>query len=218
MTVKQFWHDPYLTMLDTHITAISGNDITLAQTIFYAFSGGQESDAGTIDNRVVQQARKDGKEILYTLEHTTGLTVGAPVQVRIDWERRYSLMRLHFAAELVLELVNQHLPGIEKIGAHIAQDKSRVDFAYEQNIASLFPALQTKIGQLVSADHPIISAFSDENEQRRYWEITGFARVACGGTHLRRSGEVGQINLKRKNIGKGKERIEITLTEQPAGA
>ena len=43
----------------------------------------------------------------------------------------------------------------------------------------------------------------------RYWEIEGFARVPCGGTHLKRTGEVGNIALKRKNIGKGKERIEV---------
>ena len=43
--------------------------------------------------------------------------------------------------------------------------------------------------------------------------IDGFARVACGGTHIKRTGEVGPIKLKRNNIGKGKERIEIFLTE-----
>ena len=62
---------------------------------------------------------------------------------------------------------------------------------------------------LVDADHPIVSAFSDEASQRRYWEIDGFARVSCGGTHLKRTGEVGGLTLKRKNIGKGKERVEI---------
>jgi Ser-tRNA(Ala) deacylase AlaX len=213
MVEKLFWRDPYLTTLDTHITAIDGDEVTIAETIFYAFSGGQESDAGTIGGRIVREARKDGFEIRYRLEHTDDLHVQDAVSVCIDGERRYRLMRLHFAAELVLELVGRHVPGIEKIGAHIAQDKSRVDFAWGENIASLFPALQTEIAALVDGDHPIISAFSDEAQQRRYWEIAGFARVACGGTHLRRSSEVGRIVLKRKNIGKGKERIEITLVE-----
>lgn len=213
MVDKVFWRDPYLTTLDTHITAIDGDEVTLAATIFYAFSGGQESDTGTIGGRVVVEARKEGYEIRYRLQQTDGLHVQDAVSVCIGWERRYRLMRLHFAAELVLELVGRHVPGIEKIGAHIAEDKSRVDFAWTENIASLFPALQTEIATLVDGDHPIISAFSDEAQQRRYWEIRGFARVACGGTHIRRSSEVGRIALKRKNIGKGKERIEITLAE-----
>ncbi len=56
-----------------------------------------------------------------------------------------------------------------------------------------------------------MSAFSDQAAGRRYWEVAGFARVACGGTHLRRTGEVGALALRRRNPGRGKERVEITL-------
>lgn len=212
-TKKLFWHDPYLTQLDTRVTGVSGDDVTVAETIFYAFSGGQESDAGTIANRPVLQAAKDGKEIRYTLDSGHGLSIGDPVKMPIDWTRRYRLMRLHFAAEIVLELVYQHVPSIEKIGAHIAQDKSRIDFEWGENISTLFPLIKEKSQALITADHPITSAFSDEENQRRYWAIEGFAQVACGGTHLRRTGEVGALELKRKNVGKGKERIEIYLRD-----
>jgi Ser-tRNA(Ala) deacylase AlaX len=64
---------------------------------------------------------------------------------------------------------------------------------------------------MIEANQEIISAFSDEEKEERYWEIRGFARVPCGGAHLRRTGEIGEIELKRKNPGKGKERIEIYL-------
>jgi Ser-tRNA(Ala) deacylase AlaX len=47
----------------------------------------------------------------------------------------------------------------------------------------------------------------------RSWEVEGLARVPCGGTHLRTTGEVGALALKRRNVGKGKERIEILLVE-----
>jgi Ser-tRNA(Ala) deacylase AlaX len=208
---KLFWQDPYRTRLDTHIDRVSGNDVTLAETIFYAFSCGQESDAGAIGGRRVLSARKDGREIIYTLEDGHALQTGDAVAVEIDWARRYRLMRLHLAAEIILELATQNLPGIEKIGAHIAEDKARIDFAWAGNIAKLFPMMQEKAGALVAADHPIVSAFSDEANQRRYWEIEGFAQVPCGGTHLKRTGEIGPITLKRVNIGKGKERIEIRV-------
>jgi Ser-tRNA(Ala) deacylase AlaX len=209
MTHKRFWQDPYLTHLDTHITGVNGADITVAATIFYAFSGGQESDRGTIGDYTVLEARKDGLDIIYRLDEGHSLKPGDPVTMVIDWERRYKIMRLHFAAEIVLELVYQTLNPIQKIGAHIAQDKSRIDFEWGENISSIFPVIQARADELIQADHPITSAFSDEASQRRYWEIEGFARVSCGGTHLRRTGEVGQLTLKRKNVGKGKERIEI---------
>jgi Ser-tRNA(Ala) deacylase AlaX len=208
-TKKVFWDDPYCTQLDTYIIGVTGDDITVAETILYAFSGGQESDAGTIGERQVLQARKDGKEIVYTLENGRGLQTGDAVTMQLDWARRYQLMRLHFAAEIILELAYQNLQGITKIGAHIAQDKSRIDFEWGENIAGAFLMLQEKAAALIEANHPIVSAFSDEENQKRYWEIEGFARVACGGTHIRRTGEVGTLELKRKNIGKGKERIEI---------
>ena len=211
MTIKLFWQDPYRTTLDTRIAAVDGDQVRLEETIFYAFSGGQESDAGTIGGRKVLEARKHEGDILHTLEPRHGLQPGDAVTVAIDGARRRKLMRLHLAAEIILELAYQNLPGIQKIGAHIAEDKARIDFEWPENISRLFPMMQQKAGALIAADHPIVSAFSDEVGQRRYWEIEGFARVPCGGTHLKRTGEIGAIALKRVNIGKGKERIEIRV-------
>jgi Ser-tRNA(Ala) deacylase AlaX len=212
MTRKVFWEDPYQTRIETTITGVNGAEVTVAETICYAFSGGQERDAGTIGGRIVREARKDGLEIVYTLDPDHGLNVGDPVVMEIDWARRYRLMRLHFAAEIILELVYQTLGPIQKIGAHIAEDKARIDFEWGENIAAAFPDLLARAGVLIAADHPISSAYQDEATEQRTWEIAGFARVACGGTHLKTTGEVGPIALKRKNVGKGKERIEITLT------
>jgi Ser-tRNA(Ala) deacylase AlaX len=214
MTVRKlFWDEPYRTRLDTRVAAVDGDDLRLAETIFYAFSGGQESDTGTIGGHTVLAARKDGHDVAYTLGPGHGLAAGEPVTVEIDWPRRYRLMRLHFAAELVLELAYRRLGQIEKIGAHIAEGKSRIDFRLERSIGPDLPALQAEAEALIAADHPILSRFSDEAAQRRTWEIEGFAKVACGGTHLRRTGEVGGIRLKRDNIGKGKERVEIYLAD-----
>jgi Ser-tRNA(Ala) deacylase AlaX len=209
MTKKIFWEDPYLTQLETRIASVKENDITVEQTIFYALSGGQESDHGTIGNSRVLQARKEGKEIFYTLGNGHGLKLGDPVRMKIDWERRYKLMRLHFAAEIVLALVYQNLDSIEKIGAHIAQDKARIDFRWDGNISAVFPVIKKEALRMIEANQEIMSAFSDEDREERYWEIRGFSRVPCGGTHLRRTGEIGEIELKRKNVGRNKERIEI---------
>ena len=88
-------------------------------------------------------------------------------------------------------------------------DKARIDFAWPESIAPLLPAFQRDAQALIDADHPIASAFSDEPNERRYWEIAGFARVPCGGTHLRRTGEIGKLALARDNRGKGQQRIVI---------
>ncbi|HOO89726.1 MAG TPA: alanyl-tRNA editing protein [Syntrophales bacterium] len=213
MTKKTFWENPYLTEIETTVTDVNDTEVMVDQTIFYAFSGGQESDYGTIDAYPVIQARKDGTEIIYTIEDGHCLQPGDRVRMTIDWERRYRLMRLHFAAEVILELAYHNLEGIEKIGAHIAQDKARLDFTWVENISKSFPKLEEAARRIIQANQEIESAFSDEEAERRYWKVEGFGCVSCGGTHLRRTGEIGEITLKRNNIGKGKERIEIYLND-----
>lgn len=213
MTNKQFWVDPYQTEHLTRVSWIEHDQVELEETIFYAESGGQESDTGTIAGVPVVKAQKLGQSIRYTLQQTPAFGVGDEVWVRIDWPRRYRLMKLHFAAELVLELFYRHDAQLEKIGAHISEEKSRIDFYWPQNITPLLPDLARQANRLINDDLPVISAFSDQALERRYWKVEGFAQVPCGGTHLKRTSEVGPIQLKRKNIGGGKERIEIYLTD-----
>lgn len=147
------------------------------------------------------------------MEQGHGFQAGDEVTMEIDWPRRYSLMRLHFAAELILELVTRKLR-IEKIGAHIAMDKARIDFLYDGNISVHFADILNDYNEIIKKDAAIKTGFSDIERQRRFWEIEGFSKVPCGGTHVKSTSEVGFVALKRKNIGGGKERIEITLIEK----
>ncbi|MCW4627520.1 alanine--tRNA ligase-related protein [Marinomonas rhodophyticola] len=144
MTIKQFWVDPYQTELMTSITYIEQNQVMLAETIFYAESGGQESDSGSIGGVDVVKAEKVGRSILYTLATQPDFCVGQAVLVKIDWPRRYSLMRLHFAAEVVLELFYKSLPTLEKMGAHISENKSRIDFEWPESISPLLADIQAR--------------------------------------------------------------------------
>ena len=208
---KVFWDDPYQTRLTTTVTGVDGCRITLKETIFFAFSGGQQSDDGTIGGYKVAKAEKIGKEIYYFLPENHTIKVGDSVEVVIDWSTRYRLMKLHFAAELVLAIVNKRYGSPQKIGANISTDKARIDFVWSGSIAPILPEVEETVNELIRTDLAIESNFEDEAEERRYWQIKDFAKVPCGGTHLKRTGEIGAIKLKRKNIGKGRERIEISL-------
>lgn len=214
MTHKVFWDDPYQVELESTVSRVDGPCIELEETIFYAESGGQESDAGTIGGIQVIKAEKQGLSIVYTLEHEPNFQAGAVVTTQIDWARRYALMKLHFAAEVILEVVTHCFPEMTKVGAHISADKSRIDFEWHESVKPLLPELQQQAQSVIDSHADIISDFSDTSEQRRYWKVEGFAQVPCGGTHLKNTSEVGRIQLKRKNIGKGKERIEISLVEE----
>ncbi|HAT8949928.1 TPA: alanyl-tRNA editing protein, partial [Legionella pneumophila subsp. pneumophila] len=170
------------------------------------------SDTVRVNGLIVTHSEIEDHLIYYTLPAEHGLSKGDVVLMEIDFVRRYKLMRLHFAAELILELVQRMLP-VEKIGAHIAEHKARIDFSYQHNISDIFDSLLFEYNQIIAKDMLIHTGFSDEKSQMRYWEIEGFSKVSCGGTHVKSTAEVGYITLKRSNVGKGKERIEIYLVQ-----
>ena len=95
---KIFWEDPYQTELQTTVTSVRENIITVKETIAYAFSGGQQSDSGTINGFAIINAVKDNKEIFYSIDDAHNIRCGDSVQLLIDWNKRYKIMKLHFAA------------------------------------------------------------------------------------------------------------------------
>ncbi len=207
---KIFWEDPYQQRLITKVASVYGSQILLEETIGFSFSGGQESDKISINGLPVINSHIDGKLIYYELEDGHELSQGDSVVMEIDWPRRYKLMRLHFAAELILELVTRKWR-LEKIGARIAEEKARIDFIFNKNISSIFEDILYEYNEIIKMNKPIMTGFSDIDNQRRFWKIDGFAEVPCGGTHVKSTSEVGFVLLKRKNIGGSKERIEISL-------
>lgn len=214
---KVFWDNPYQRDLTTTVASVDGNKILFKETIAFSFAGGQESDKAFINGIPVLHSEMVGNLIYYTLADGHGLSPGDKVKMEIDWPRRYRLMRLHFAAELILELVTRKL-GAEKIGAHIGENKARIDFVYDKNISTIFEEILKEYNEIITKDLPIKTDFSDVDAQRRFWEIEGFSKVPCGGTHVKSTAEVGFITLKRVNIGGSKERIEIRLVEDRKNA
>lgn len=212
---KVFWDNPYQTKLHTQVQQVNGNELLFESTIAYSFAGSQESDKATVNGIQIIESRRDKNLIYYTLPEGHGLKVGDAVDMEIDWARRSRLMRLHFAAELILEIVTQRW-GLEKVGAHIAEHKARIDFKSDENILTHFPEILTEYNRIIEANYPIDKNYSDIQKQRRFWRIEGFAQVPCGGTHVDTTGEVGYVTLKRDRPGKGIERIEIKLVDTQA--
>lgn len=210
---KVFWENPYQKSLTTKVAKVNGNEILFEATIVYSFAGGQESDKALINNTIpVINSRMEGNLIYYTLPEGHGLSQNDEILMTIDWPRRNRLMRLHFAAELILEIVTQNFH-LEKVGAHISETKSRIDFKSDENISIHFDFILSQYNEIIKKDLPIQKDYSDIENQRRFWKIEGFAQVPCGGTHVNSTAEVGFVKLKRDRPGKSIERIEIRLVD-----
>lgn len=206
-----FWEGPYLKECVAKVESINGNEVRLSQSVFFAFSGGQESDSGTIGGIPVKEARKekDGS-ITYVLESAPTFAAGNEVHVKIDWEKRYRIMKLHTAAHIVWFLFEGKAGVKRLIGSNVTSEKSRIDYEFPESLAPLLPEVEKEANELISKGAEIRAYPDPENPEKRWWEM-GEWKCPCGGTHLKDLKEIGPIKLKRKNLGKGKERIEITL-------
>lgn len=209
---KVFWENPYEHTLTAKVASVDGNKVLFTDTIAYSFAGGQESDKAWVNGIPILDSKMEGNLIYYMLPEGHGLAEGDEVVMTIDWLRRHRLMRLHFCAELVLEIVTQKYH-LEKVGAHIAEGKARIDFKSDSNISAHFPEILAEFNEIIKSDRPIEKGYSDVATQRRFWKIDGFAQVPCGGTHVNSTAEVGFVTLKRERPGKGIERIEIRLVD-----
>lgn len=226
---KVFWDNPYQQCLETKVSQVDGNVVVFEETIGFSECGGQESDTVTANDIRALSSHMDKYApflIYYTFPEGHGFVPGANVIMKIDWLRRNRLMRLHFTCELILVLMNRLFndtpEGVElkpeeidtiikKRGAHIAETGARVDFECDSNIAVYFPKLLEEYNKIIAGDLPIEKGFLDEPNQVRYWRLPNIATVPCGGTHVRSTGEIGAIELKRDRANKGVERIRILL-------
>ncbi len=213
-TKKLFWEDAYLKEVEAEVTAINGKEVQLDQSIFYAFSGGQASDSGTINGIMVEEAIADD-DVVYKLAEEPNFKVGDKVPVEIAWEKRYKIMRLHSAAHVIYFLLEKKIGQRKIIGSNVTAEKSRLDYLYEENINPLLPEVEKEANELFTQDREVKTYFDPENPEKRWWEPLGKGewKCPCGGTHVKNLKEIGKVKLKRKNIGAGKERVEIMLAE-----
>jgi misacylated tRNA(Ala) deacylase len=195
--------------------------IELDQTVFYARSGGQAGDTGTLllrDGQTVAIA-----DTLYSPDRQTVLHVpadaadaallspGVPVTASIDWDRRHRLMRLHTCLHLLGSLIP-----VPVTGCGISPDSGRIDFDLPESTLDR-DTLTTQLNALISRDTPVrIDLITPEElaaqpelvrtigaappvgaSAIRIVHIDGIDRQPCGGTHVRATGEIGRVAVTR---------------------
>ena len=124
MTEKLFNEDAYMKEAGAVVVSVDGNDIVLDRTIFFAFSGGQADDYGTIGSVRLTGLRIDGDDIVHTVEDASGFSVSDTVELALDWDRRYKLMRLHTAAHIVYFFAVKVIGEKSLIGSNVDVSKT----------------------------------------------------------------------------------------------
>ena len=206
--------------------------VVLDRTPFYAESGGQVGDTGTLAGEgvsvAVRDTRKSRKAWLHVGRVDRGaLAVGDPVEARIDIERRRRVRRNHSATHLL------HGALREVLGTHVAQrgslvdgDHLRFDFSHDGPIEEEEKRrIEAWIDEQVRANHPCETIETGMDEAKRMGAMALFGekygsrvRVVklgeesvelCGGTHARATGELGAVRLvSESGVAAGIRRVE----------
>ncbi|CAN7531346.1 alanyl-tRNA editing protein [Mesorhizobium caraganae] len=241
-TETLFRDDAYLTTAEATVVAINERGgIILDRTIFYATSGGQPGDTGTLEradgSRIAIAATITGEtkdEIIHVPAPEQPVPeIGKRVKLAIDWERRHLLMRMHAACHLLTVVCPFPITG-----AAVSEDDSRVDFD-APDAGFTKEDVTAGLMELVLADHPIfIRLITDEelaanpglvkSKNVRPPVGTGKIRLVCigdnasvdsqpcGGTHVKSTGEIGEIHIgKIEKKGRENRRFRIRFGPMP---
>ena len=111
-----FRSDPYLSSNEAIVVAVLEEGLILDKTVFYPEGGGQPGDMGRIANNTfeadVTNTIKSTDGILHLIDNKLGsISAGDDVKIDIDWERRYSLMRMHTALHILCSIVDGAVTG-----------------------------------------------------------------------------------------------------------
>ena len=227
-----FIEDSYLKNFDATILNIDSNKIILDRTAFYAKSGGQPGDIGKIilngkEINIIDTVYDNKQNIIHVYENSNDLKIDEKIKGKINWEIRYKHMRMHTALHLLCSLIPYDVTG-----GQISYEKSRLDFNADDKIEK--EEIENKINQLVKDDHEIsyqwitleeldnqpdlVRTMSVKpprtNNKIRLVKIGSIDLQPCGGTHVRRTKEIGSIRIgKIENKGKMNRRVNLSISD-----
>ena len=222
-----FREDPYLRACEATIVSVHEGAVELDRTVFYPLGGGQSGDTGRLGNWRVIDTRKGDHTVLHLLEPGATPQPGMKMEIEIDWERRYRLMRYHTALHLLGSVVKAPVTG-----GRINDDKAHLDFDIEMDklIKDEIEArlnelagtsIQTKVAWITDAELDArpdlvktMSVAPPRGEGRvRLLEIPGVDLQACGGTHVKNTAEIGKLTVARiRSEGKRNKRVTLVFS------
>lgn len=225
--------EPYTTEFEAIVESRDGEKLVIDKTHFYAESGGQPPDRGTLAGEKIDDVQMHDGEIIHTLGATPAVEVGATVTGRIDPAFRTYCMRAHTASHVLYGAGRRLFDDLSYSGFNIDEHKVRVDFATSTPIDDATLVSLERLTNRAVWDSRDVSwetipretalardgvAFNIEteegieNETVRLVDISDWDIAACGGTHVRNTREIGPVTLlDRSNPGKGVTRVEFAV-------
>lgn len=201
-----------------------GKYIILDQTIFYPQWGGQPSDTGMISSESgifeVKMVRMDEHGVVYHYgEYLTGkFEVDESVSLKIDTDRRLLNARNHSAWHLIdIAMRNIWLVYMTPTKWYHFSDWPYIEYSgsLKEPIEWIIPKLQNELDKLIDRDIKMIIEYdtqvkSPEVKTPRYAHFEGYEWCGCGGTHVRSSGEIEKVLIRKVKMKDGNIRVSYS--------
>lgn len=231
MTEKLYQQDAYLRECEATVVAVLDSGVVLDRSVFYCQGGGQPGDTGVLERadgrtfKVIDTRSEpgSGQQVQVLDEGIEPPLVGEHLIARIDWDRRYRLMRMHSCMHMLCAVIDAPVTG-----GSVTDGRARLDFDLPTPPDK--EALDRALNEMISKDQPMHLRWITDEEMAEQPELvrtmsvqppSGQGRVRlvefenidlqpCGGTHVSRSGEIGAVRIaKIEKKGKQNRRVIV---------
>ena len=247
MTERLYYTDPLLLEFEAQVAAVTSDPdgravITLDRSAFYPTSGGQIFDTGWLEVpagggaarlriREVTENEQTG-EVLHLIESAhPAVSAGAVVRGVIDVDRRRDHMQQH-SGQHVLSGAFEKLYNFATVSFHMGDESCTIDLAADSASPKQLLAAERLANEVIAEDRPVEIRFATPDEARnmgvrkippaereklRLIDIRDFDLNACGGTHVRSTGQIGSILLRKTEKVKQGTRVEFVCGLRAVG-
>ena len=234
MTEILFYQDAYLREFEAIVTDVTPEGVELDRTAFYPGGGGQPCDAGSMAGDGVTWSVESVRKLEGRIWHRVAgepPRAGQVIQARLDWDRRYALMRTHTAMHILCGVIWRDY-GARVTGGNMEPLQGRMDFEFERMRQELVHEIEARINAEVTAGRRVetrslpraeafqipdlirtkINLLPEGIQEVRVVEIVGLDLQADGGTHVANTSEVGPMRVvDYKSKGAINKRLVVAL-------
>ena len=233
---KLYYQDPYLKRITCTVTHVSHTDKTTEvctdRTIFYPESGGQPGDRGTLGQyRVIDTRKADDGDSILILDPSSQIKEGDVLELVLDWDHRYKFMVIHAAQHMLSGLLFTMF-GIGTVAVHQGEEYLTIETDRSAIDANVIDELVLAANEKIRGNHSIIYHEMSHKDAEalglrrsikvegdvRIVEIKDVDRIACGGVHVARTGEIGVIFCIGHEQIRGHVRLYFSCGQQALDA
>jgi alanyl-tRNA synthetase len=194
-------------------------EVVLDATALYPTSGGQPHDYGKLGDANVLDVRDDANEIVHVVDREVAL---GTVQGCVDWARRFDHMQQHTGQHLLSGIFQERF-GRQTVSFHLGSEISTIDLRGGEPLEEILEGAERAANQVIFEDRPVNVRYGtaqqfaelgvrkevDRQGILRAIEIEGADLQPCGGTHVKRTAQIGMILLRRATKIRQDWRVEF---------